>query len=33
MNKNENYIKKDGIYVIYLDCYVAYILIVIYLDP
>ena len=31
--KNENYIKKGVIYVIYLGCYVLYILIVIYLDP
>ena len=31
--KNGSYIKKDVIYVIYLDYYVLYILIVIYLDP
>ena len=31
--KNESYIRKDVIYVIYLDYYVLYILIVIYLDP
>ena len=31
--KNESNIKRDVIYVIYLDYYVLYILIVIYLDP
>ena len=31
--KNESNVKRDVIYVIYLDYYVLYILIVIYLDP
>ena len=31
--KNESNVKRDVIYVIYLDYYVLYIVIVIYLDP